>query len=69
MGQGALLFDYAQTKRNGSLVGADLKRDTASFGYDYNLSKRTDLYAIYMTDKVSTADREGSFGLGIRHRF
>ena len=69
LGAGAVLFDYAQTKRNGALVGADLKRDTASIGYDYNLSKRTDLYAIYMSDKVSTADREGSFGLGIRHKF
>lgn len=69
MGQGAALFDYAQTRRSGSLVGADLKRDTVSVGYDYNLSKRTDLYAVYMSDKISTADRAGSFGLGIRHRF
>jgi len=69
VGQGAVLFDYAQTKRDGSLVGADLKRDTGSIGYDYNLSKRTDLYAIYMSDKVTSFDRTNSFGLGIRHRF
>lgn len=69
LGAGAILFDYAQTRRSGSLVGSDIKRDTASIGYDYNLSKRTDLYAIYMSDKVTGLDREGSVGFGIRHRF
>jgi predicted porin len=69
LGAGAVLFDYAQTRRSGSLVGASIKRDTASIGYDYNLSKRTDLYAIYMSDKVTAADRVGSLGLGVRHRF
>ena len=69
LGAGSILFDYAQTRRSGSIVGTDLKRDTASIGYDYNMSKRTDLYAIYMSDKVSTFDRAGSVGLGIRHRF
>jgi predicted porin len=69
LGAGAVLFDYAQTRRSGSIVGADIKRDTASLGYDYNLSKRTDMYAIYMTDKVTAYDRAGSLGVGVRHRF
>jgi predicted porin len=69
VGGGAILFDYAQTRRSGSIVGRDIKRDTASIGYDYNMSKRTDLYAIYMSDKVTDLDREGSIGVGVRHRF
>ena len=69
VGAGAVLLGYANTKRTGSLVGADLKRDTLSVGYDYNLSKRTDVYSIVMSDKITAASRAASFGVGIRHRF
>lgn len=69
VGPGSVLASYARTKRDGSLIGADLKRDTMSVGYDYLLSKRTDVYAVYMSDKITGASREGSFGVGVRHRF
>lgn len=69
LGAGAVLANYANTKRTGSLVGPDLKRDTFALGYDHNLSKRTDLYAVYMSDKITGADRGNSFGVGVRHRF
>jgi predicted porin len=70
VGAGKVLASYAQTKRSGATtVGADQKRNTASVGYDYDLSKRTDLYAIYMSDKITNLDRGNSFGVGIRHRF
>lgn len=69
LGSGKVLLGYANTKRTGSLVGADLKRDTVSLGYDYALSKRTDLYTILMSDKITSADRAESLGVGIRHRF
>jgi predicted porin len=38
-------------------------------GYDYNLSKRTDLYAMLMSDKITTFESGTSLGLGVRHRF
>lgn len=44
-------------------------RTTFSVGYDYFLSKRTDLYAVYMSDKISGLDTGTNYGLGIRHRF
>ena len=69
VGSGSVLLAYANTKRTGSLVGADLKRDTASVGYDYFLSKRTDVYTVVMSDKITAASRATSFGVGIRHRF
>lgn len=69
LGQGAILASWANTKRDGNVVGLDLKRNTASFGYDYNLSKRTDLYAIYMYDKITQQTTGNSVALGIRHRF
>ncbi|WP_230418801.1 porin [Undibacterium griseum] len=66
---GDILAGFASTKRTGTLVGADLKRDTLTAGYDYNLSKRTDVYALVMSDKLSTADRANSIAAGIRHKF
>lgn len=69
LGSGKVLASYAETKRSGATVGSDLKRNTASLGYDYDLSKRTDLYAIYMSDKITDLNRGNSFGAGIRHRF
>lgn len=69
LGQGAILASWANTKRDGNVVGLDLKRNTASFGYDYNLSKRTDVYAVYMYDKITQQTTGNSVALGIRHRF
>lgn len=64
-GPGKVLAGWANTKWTAS--GA--KRDTFSLGYDYNLSKRTDLYAVYMNDKITNYDRGNSFAVGVRHRF
>lgn len=69
VGPGAVLLGYANTKRSGSLVGADRERDTLSVGYDYALSKRSDLYTVLMSDKITGASRAGSFGVGLRHKF
>jgi predicted porin len=44
-------------------------RTTFTVGYDYNLSKRTDLYAVYMSDKISGLDTGNTYAVGIRHRF
>lgn len=49
--------------------GVNPTRDTVSLGYDYSLSKRTDVYAIAMTDRYTGLANGTSFGLGIRHRF
>ncbi len=69
-GGGDILLAYANTKRTGTLTANnDLKRDTLSAGYDYNLSKRTDVYAVLMSDKINTADRATSILAGIRHKF
>ncbi|GIZ52357.1 porin [Noviherbaspirillum aridicola] len=68
IGNGNALLAYANTKRD-LAAGADTKRNTFSVGYDYFLSKRTDVYGVVMADKVEGFDRETSLGLGIRHRF
>jgi predicted porin len=67
LGKGKILAGWADTRRGGS--GLDIKRDTVTVGYDYDMSKRTDLYALFMNDKVTNFSSANSLGLGIRHRF
>jgi predicted porin len=67
-GAGKILAAAAQTRRTGAGF-SDQRRTTYSVGYDYNLSKRTDLYAFLLNDKVSSFDNASSVAAGIRHRF
>lgn len=68
-GSGIVLVSWANTQRTGQLVGMDRTRNTASLGYDLHLSKRTVLYAVLMTDKITESDRANTYLMGIRHRF
>jgi predicted porin len=67
-GAGSFLLSWAQTN-NEAPGTADAKRNTGAFGYDYNLSKRTDLYAVAQYDKLDSANGASTFGIGIRHKF
>ncbi|NUA31405.1 porin [Cupriavidus basilensis] len=67
VGNGNVLVSYAYDKTKNSV--ADFKRNTAGLAYDYNLSKRTDVYAAYFYDKLSDQSHGDSFGVGMRHRF
>ena len=64
IGAGKLMAQYSQVSPD---VGAN--RKTASLGYDYFLSKRTDLYAVYMQDRLSGLANGNNYAAGIRHRF
>ena len=66
VGPGSILASYAYTKTSGA---ADVKRNTWAVGYDYSLSKRTDVYAAYFRDKVSDLSTADTFGVGIRAKF
>jgi len=70
-GPGKLLAEFARTSWTGSagVALAGSRRDTWSLGYDSPLSRRTDVYAVYMSDKITRYDRGNSFAVGIRHRF
>lgn len=68
IGLGRLLLSVAHTTKDQTAL-ADTRRNTVSAGYDYNLSKRTDLYAVVVTDKVTALDRGTGVALGIRHNF
>jgi predicted porin len=61
LGHGKVLFEYGRLSEQG--------RKTATLGYDHDLSKRTDVYAVYMNDRKTGVDSGSSFAVGVRHRF
>lgn len=63
---GSVLVAVAHTDVSGPFNG---NRTTASLGYDHFLSKRTDLYAVAMHDRVTGLSSGTSVAFGIRHRF
>lgn len=77
LGSGALLASYGEAKYNDETPGSTAKASNKTFalGYDYALSKRTDVYAAYAYDRFSDNfsgtkfDNTNSVGVGIRHRF
>jgi predicted porin len=69
LGAGSLLASAARTEREIDFGAADQSRSTISIGYDYSLSKRTDLYAVAMNDRVTDLDSGTTLALGVRHRF
>lgn len=44
-------------------------RKTTSVGYNHSLSKRTDVYGVYMNDKVTSLSSGNTFAVGIKHNF
>ena len=66
LGAGKALASYAYTKMVGSI---DVTRNTWSLGYDYSLSKRTDVYAAYLNDRATGLSSGNTFGVGVRTYF
>ena len=65
-GPGSVMASYAYSRDGG---GFDQTRQTASVGYDYPLSKRTDIYAAYMYDHISSMSSGNTYGVGLRAKF
>lgn len=60
---GKVLVQYNQMEPNNAR-----RSKITSVGYDHFVSKRTDLYAVYMDEQLNTG-KGNTFGVGIRHRF
>lgn len=79
IGNGVALLSWAKTsvKADGNYLAhpggagwqAAIRRNTVSVGYDYYLSKRTDMYAVAMLDRITDQQSGSSFGVGVRHKF
>lgn len=67
IGSGSLMASFAFARTTG---GPETQvRRTGAIAYDYNLSKRTDIYAAGIVDKVGNLSLGTTFGLGIRTKF
>lgn len=86
VGAGRVLAGYAVRRTSdtvgpvpATVAGGNVERKVFTLGYDYFLSKRTDLYAMVMRDSTQTStlpappsvvSAQGtSFAVGLRHRF
>jgi predicted porin len=85
-GNGSFLVAYGKRKTDDtaalappSAFGGNRRREVASVGYDYFLSKRTDVYAVVMRDETTTRTLPApgrslnahatNLAIGIRHQF
>ncbi len=64
VGAGAFVAQWGQIDPT---TGPD--RNTVSLGYLHALSKRSELYAVAMRDKIDGLSTGGGYSLGMRHRF
>jgi predicted porin len=64
LGAGSILAGTARTK-----LDTGSTRRTTTVGYDYFMSKSTDLYAMLMHDAITLHTSGTSFAVGIRKRF
>lgn len=67
VGPGKVLAQYGQA--TAELPTGDVKNKTLTLGYDYLLSKATDVYAVYMHDRLTGVSNGNTFALGLRVRF
>ncbi|MPV57721.1 porin [Burkholderia sp. HI2761] len=68
IGTGSVLISWAGTRRRPA-VGSALRWSTLALGYDYPLSKRTDIYAAWRYDCITGVSSGNSLGAGMRMRF
>jgi predicted porin len=64
-----IVTGFARPPASAATTGVNPVRNTVSLGYDYQISRRTDLYGIVMRDQYTGLDNGNSLALGIRHRF
>ena len=69
LGVGAVLATYGSSKIKTAGVAAQPKSSMLSLAYQYSLSKRTDLYAVYMSDKYTARSNGNTLAAGVRHTF
>lgn len=63
---GAIVASWSQADNN---IASPADRTFATIGYTHRLSRRTDLYAMVMSDKIQGNGSAPSTGVGVRHAF
>lgn len=64
----AVLASFGQLK-NKTAADVSTKDEVFSLGYDYTLSKRTDVYGVFSNHRVTSLQSGQSLAVGIRHNF
>lgn len=67
IGLGKVLLQYGNAHADFGMP--EVTNKTLTFGYDYNLSKNTDVYAVWMHDKLTAKTAGNAVATGIRLRF
>jgi predicted porin len=67
LGAGKLLAQYGWS--TAEFPTTELESKTLTVGYDYFLSKRTDLYAVVVNDKFTNLATGNTIALGLKHKF
>ncbi len=69
MGPGAVKAAYGSSETTTAGLAGKPESEMLTLGYDYKLSKRTDLYALYMSDKYTGKSSGTTLAAGVRHTF
>ena len=69
IGAGKLMAQYGNAKNYAAGTRAEVISKTVTVGYDYYLSKRTDIYALVMNDKLTGLSNGNTLALGLKHNF
>lgn len=68
---GSILASYGQAKWKlaDAFVGDDAKSRIFSLGYDHFISKRTDVYVAFTSEKLTDLKGGRTFAVGVKHAF
>jgi predicted porin len=66
IGDEKALASYMHSKSSG---GSHVSRSTLALGFDYNLSRRTDVYTAILAERATSLSSALTYGVGIRSRF
>ncbi len=69
IGKGSLLAAYGTSEVDVQGPTPERTSKIMTVGYDYALSKRTNVYAIYLSDKFTGLANGTTYAIGMRHRF
>jgi predicted porin len=69
IGAGKLLAQYGNATNDAAGTRPEIVNKTLTVGYDYFLSKRTDIYALVMNDKLTGLSNGNTIALGLKHNF
>ena len=67
VGAGKILAQYGNATAD--LPVTDVTNKTVTVGYDYNLSKNTDVYAVFLSDKATAVKTGNTVAAGVRLKF